>query len=666
MKYLGRIYDPKDLVTKEYVDKGDVFIAIYGETTYSQVDDARTAGKVILAASPTYDSVHVFNADIAGEEFSFTMPSGNNYVSVWSLEDNDNWTSSQVDFGTTDSFYTTSSTTAATAAKTTETVSGYTLRAGNIISVKFTNANTANAPTLKVGSTRAKAIWYQGAVTSSTNTLTWNAGDALTFIYTGSAYLYIGRDSNVFIATYGTTTYAEIENAYNANIPIIVKDTTLDHTATGTTNIYQLLDKTSLGFRFSSINNYLTVKFCFVNTSNTWSYSSRMGLYKVNDKTSNEAAADPGAITLDADDVGALSEDTEATDIGGAPTVIMPYTGSSSYHTFYKLPKSTANSTTHLTFLIGPIEQINRNIPLGGMYVLGFRYTGGSNGGTVNNISYMPIFGPYDNTTSAPKEFGYYSDNNYFYFGFKAPIYSNNVRIIPLEGNAEQLRSDRFYVVSQTTTQPTGWTVVNPSTLVKETWGPVVSHSDRAGSASGGGTFLASHGTSNKDALFVSTRTDTGNTIGFGVGSTGINRGIYDYTLNKWVLLVGASGVQLNGNASSVDGTINKADLKTAITSLANLKTQLTTWFDSVPENGSMLFYITPSGTWSPFSSGTAIHVLMSKGTVAGTATFYGRYGTTPKIAMMVYSSSAWTDFTTIATTDDINTAIGSAILASY
>lgn len=309
MKYLGRIYDPKDLVTKEYVDKGDVFIAIYGETTYSQVDDARTAGKVILAASPTYDSVHVFNADIAGEEFSFTMPTGNNYVSVWSLEDNDNWTSSQVDFGTTDSFYTTSSTTAATAAKTTETVSGYTLRAGNIISVKFTNANTANAPTLKVGSTRAKAIWYQGAVTSSTNTLTWNAGDALTFIYTGSAYLYIGRDSNVFIATYGTTTYAEIENAYNADIPIIVKDTTLDHTATGTTNIYQLLDKTLLGFRFSSIDNYLTVKFCFVNTSNTWSYQSRMGLYKVNGKTSNDTASDPGAIALDADDVGALASD---------------------------------------------------------------------------------------------------------------------------------------------------------------------------------------------------------------------------------------------------------------------------------------------------------------------------------------------------------------------
>ena len=648
-----------------------LYIEYNGSATLTEIKDWWDAGKTIFVDCNFTSTVGAIslpcvNCTSSLAKFSATW----NGVEYWAEFDDVEWDSGEIELtsDTKTSFYTTSSTGASTQAKTTASITGCDLRAGNIIVVKFSNANTYTSTkiTLNVNSTGAKDVWYQGAVTSSTNTLTWNAGDALTFIYTGSVYLYIGRDSNVFVATYGTTTYAEIENAYNANIPIIVKDTTGAHASTGTTNIYQLLDKTSLGFRFSSINNYLTVKFCFVNTSNTWSYSSRMGLYKVNDKTSNEAAADPGAITLDADDVGALSEDTEATDIGGAPTVIMPYTASSSYHTFYKLPKSTANGTTHLTFLIGPIEQINRSIPLGGMYAFGFRYTGGSDGGTVNNISYMPIFGPYDNTTSAPKEFGYYSDNNYFYFGFKAPTYSNNVRIIPLEGNAEQLRSDRFYVVSQTTTQPTGWTVVNPSTLVKETWGPVVSHSERAGSASGGGAFLASHGTSNKDALFVSTRTDTGNTIGFGVGSTGINRGIYDYTLNKWVLLVNASGVQLNGNASSVDGAINKADSKTSITSLANLKTQLTTWFGSVPENGSMLFYVTPSGSWSPFTNGSAIHVVISKGTAAGTATFYGRNGATPVIAMMTYVSSAWSDFTTMATTDDINTAIGSAILASY
>lgn len=248
-----------------------------------------------------YDSPSIFFSKVI---------EGSEYVVEY---DNVEWDSSALPL-TTDtktSFYGTSSTGATTQAKTTTSITGYALRAGNIVAIKFSNANTYTSAkiTLNVSSTGAKDVWYQGAVTSSTNTLTWNAGDALTFIYTGSAYLYIGRDSNVFIATYGTTTYAEIENAYNANIPIIVKDTTLDHTATGTTNIYQLLDKTLLGFRFSSIDNYLTVKFCSVNTSNTWSYRSRMGLYKVNDKTSNEADADPGAITLDADDVGALASD---------------------------------------------------------------------------------------------------------------------------------------------------------------------------------------------------------------------------------------------------------------------------------------------------------------------------------------------------------------------
>lgn len=220
MKYLGRIDDPKDLVTKEYVDKGDVFIAIYGETTYSQVDDARTAGKVILAASPTYDSVHVFNADIAGEEFSFTMPTDSNYISIWSLDDNNTWTSSQINFGTTDSFYTTSSTAAATASKTTATISGYKLREGNIISVKFTNANTANAPTLKVGSTPSKAIWYKGAVTSASNKLFWLEGEIVTFIYTGTHYEAISintlaADVDLFPVTYNSDTFQEIHDAYN-------------------------------------------------------------------------------------------------------------------------------------------------------------------------------------------------------------------------------------------------------------------------------------------------------------------------------------------------------------------------------------------------------------------------------------------------------------------
>lgn len=286
---------------------------IDSSATLTEIKNWYDAGKAVFFDYDTASSVGTIslpcvNCTSSLAKFSATW----NGVEYWAEFDDVEWDSGSITLTTnTDtktSFYTTSSTGATTQAKTTASITDYALRTGNIVAIKFSNANTytSNKITLNVSSTGAKDVWYQGARTSSTNTLTWNAGQTLTFVYTGSVYICIGRDSNVFVATYGTTTYAEIENAYNANIPIIVKDTTQDHASTGTTNVYQLLDKTSLGFRFSSINNYLTVKFCFVNTSNTWSYSSRMGLYKVNDKTSNEAAADPGAITLDADDVGAV------------------------------------------------------------------------------------------------------------------------------------------------------------------------------------------------------------------------------------------------------------------------------------------------------------------------------------------------------------------------
>lgn len=307
MKYLGRIDDPKDLVTKEYVDKGDVFIAIYGETTYSQVADARTAGKIILAASPTYDSVHVFNADIAGEEFSFTMPSGNNYVSVWSLEDNDNWTSSQVDFGTTDSFYTTSSTTAATAAKTTETVSGYTLRAGNIISVKFTNANTANAPTLKVGSTRAKAIWYKGAITSASNQLLWNAEDIVTFVYNGSIYEAISINTraltDVTFVEYGVTSATEVYNAQgNGKLVIAFDRNDVQRCAP--------LVKYSVGqyFYFSYVDEDGDVVVWTLADNGGTTWAKHLYSYVPTSRTVNSKALSSD-ITLTASDVGALASD---------------------------------------------------------------------------------------------------------------------------------------------------------------------------------------------------------------------------------------------------------------------------------------------------------------------------------------------------------------------
>ena len=77
------------------------------------------------------------------------------------------------------------STAAGTAAKTVS-ASGYVLTTGGCIRIKMTNANTANNATLNINSTGAKALYYDGAQASSSNS--WEAGDVLEVYYDGTQY----------------------------------------------------------------------------------------------------------------------------------------------------------------------------------------------------------------------------------------------------------------------------------------------------------------------------------------------------------------------------------------------------------------------------------------------------------------------------------------------
>ena len=104
-------------------------------------------------------------------------------------------------------------------------------------------------------------------------------------------------------------------------------------------------------------------------------------------------------------------------------------------------------------------------------------------------------------------------------------------------------------------------------------------------------------------------------------------------------------------------GEMTSFDTKSSITSLANLKTQLTTWYSAIPNNTVRQYYITPSGSWSPFTSGTGIIVEIERAATNGTASFYGRTNDNPVYARMMYYNSAWPDFYVMATTDDITTA---------
>lgn len=88
-------------------------------------------------------------------------------------------------------WYGTCSTTASTVAKAV-TAPNYVLTRGSLVVITFSTANTANAPTLNVNSTGAKAIYKNNTVTSATNPLMWSAGETLTFMYSGSYYYYLG------------------------------------------------------------------------------------------------------------------------------------------------------------------------------------------------------------------------------------------------------------------------------------------------------------------------------------------------------------------------------------------------------------------------------------------------------------------------------------------
>ena len=80
-------------------------------------------------------------------------------------------------------FYATSSSSASTSAKTAtvQEPEGFQLKEGVVVSVKFTNANSASSPTLNVDSTGAKPIRTLG-----TSSAYWSAGQTVLFVYDGA------------------------------------------------------------------------------------------------------------------------------------------------------------------------------------------------------------------------------------------------------------------------------------------------------------------------------------------------------------------------------------------------------------------------------------------------------------------------------------------------
>lgn len=95
--------------------------------------------------------------------------------------------------------YASCSTAAGTVAKV-AALSGFSLYTGAIVSVYFSNANTAANPTLNVNGTGAKSIRVKNA--NITAAYYWAAGDTITFIYSGTYWIMAESSAKTNIANW--------------------------------------------------------------------------------------------------------------------------------------------------------------------------------------------------------------------------------------------------------------------------------------------------------------------------------------------------------------------------------------------------------------------------------------------------------------------------------
>lgn len=107
-------------------------------------------------------------------------------------------------------YYGTCSTAGATAAKvvTLNDPTGFELKPGVMIAVKFSVSNSAANATLNVANTGAKGIWYNtGAFTTASTWVNGAANTVFTYVYDGTYWVWISKGSDTNSDTY-TSAYS--------------------------------------------------------------------------------------------------------------------------------------------------------------------------------------------------------------------------------------------------------------------------------------------------------------------------------------------------------------------------------------------------------------------------------------------------------------------------
>lgn len=106
--------------------------------------------------------------------------------------------------------------------------------------------------------------------------------------------------------------------------------------------------------------------------------------------------------------------------------------------------------------------------------------------------------------------------------------------------------------------------------------------------------FLVTHGTENTDCGYKATRSDTGVSLFFGIGSGGVNHGIWSNKLGKWLIYGTDTAVICNGTATNVTGTVaighGGTGATTAAAARTNLGVAVTSLYNGTLSSGSITF----------------------------------------------------------------------------
>ena len=119
--------------------------------------------------------------------------------------------------------YATCSTAADTATKT-ASLSSYSLSTGGMVSVRFTNGNTAKSPTLNIASKGAKAIYFNNAALTDTTLI--KAGDVVTMVYSTYYHIVAINGAVVTPGSYGPSADATPAHGGTFSVPYITVDAT--------------------------------------------------------------------------------------------------------------------------------------------------------------------------------------------------------------------------------------------------------------------------------------------------------------------------------------------------------------------------------------------------------------------------------------------------------